>query len=70
MLSLTSFEELASMLEKLEKIATPGYHRIYYETKVKKAISKFDRLGPFKYLFSTSEYRQLVKKAQAEIAGD
>lgn len=70
MRSLTSLEELNSMLKKLEKIATPGHHRIYYETKVKKAISKFERLGPFKYLFSNSEYRQLVKKAKAEIAGD
>ena len=66
---LTPFEELASMLEKLEKIATPGHHRTYYETQVKQAISNFEGLGFFKYLFCAPKYRQLIEKAKAAIGG-
>ena len=68
MLSLTSFEELASMLEKLEKITTPGHHQTYYKTQVEQAISNFENLGFFKYLFCTPKYRQLMEKAKAAIA--
>ncbi len=65
MLSLTPFEEIASILEKLEKVTTPGYHRTYYETELKRAISAFERLGFMKYLFCAPRYRELIEKAKA-----
>ncbi len=68
MLSLTPFEELTSMLDKLEKIVTPGYNRTYYETRVKQAISNFEGLGFFKYIFCAPRYRQLIAKAKTLIA--
>lgn len=69
MRSLTSLEELNSMLEKLEKIATPGHHRTYYTTQIKKAIADFEGLGFLKYFFCPPKYRQLIQKAKTAIAG-
>ena len=62
--SLTPFKKLASMLEQLEKIVTPGHHRIYYIDRVKQAIAQFEELGILKYFYCAPRYRQLIKKAK------
>lgn len=64
MRSLTPFKELTLMLEKLEKIVTPGHHRIYYTNRVKQAIAQFEGLGMLKYFYCAPRYRQLIKKAK------
>ena len=64
MLSLTPFEELTSMLEKLENIVTPGYNRTYYETRVKQAISNFEGLGFFKIYLLRSKISPINQKSK------
>lgn len=65
--SLTPFQKLASMLEQLEKIVTPGHHRTYYTYQVKQAISQFEELGILKYFCCAPRYRQLIQKAKAAV---
>ena len=62
--SLTPFKKLASMLEQLDKIVTPGHHRIYYSDRVKQAITQFEELGILKYFCCAPRYHQLIKKAK------
>lgn len=62
--TLTPFDELSAILDKLEAIALPGYHRTYYTTQALKAISAFESYGLFKYLVCAPRYHKLIKRAK------
>ncbi len=61
---LTPYQELKSLLARLETTSVAGYHRTRYETQLKEAIAAFDSYGFMIYILTTPEYQQLIGKAK------
>ncbi|AFZ34341.1 hypothetical protein Sta7437_0750 [Stanieria cyanosphaera PCC 7437] len=66
-MQLTPFDELKKILEQLENSPSAGYHRIYFQTKLKKAIAAYDHLGILKYVVVAPRYHQLIKRVRSSI---
>ncbi|GAB4230335.1 MAG: hypothetical protein Kow0049_12140 [Stanieria sp.] len=64
-MQLTSFDELKKILEQLESSPIAGYHRIYFQTKLRKAIAAYDNVGIFKYVLFAPRYHHLIKRARS-----
>ena len=61
------FEELKTLLEKIQNQDHAGYHLIYDQTKIKEAIDAYDSLGMVKYVLFAPRYHQLIEKARDTI---
>ncbi len=67
-MKIISLEDLKKLLEQLETTSLHGgYHRIYQENKIKKAISAYDRYSILKYFWFKPKYRQLIEQAREKI---
>jgi hypothetical protein len=63
-MQLIPFEQLKEILQEIENAPKAGYHRVYLETKLKKAIAAYDGVGFFKYVLFAPRYHQLIERAR------